>query len=147
VNPFKIPGENYPYLPAKRAIDLQDRCEPILIENFGWEVFERPRFMVKNLRMIPTTNHSDLFNFDQPGKAVACGHLTFLDYGVAVGENSPPTWHSPDLWVLQERRLKHERAYIAHLAAQGLSIVDLRDASTKGRTAKSQTTKALALRT
>jgi hypothetical protein len=58
---------------------------------------------------------------------LACRHLTFLDYAVAIGESVPPTWHSPDLWVLQERGLEHEKAYIAHLAAQGLSVVDLRD--------------------
>src|ERR1700678_525861 len=60
---------------------------------------------------------------------LACRHLTFLDFGVAIGQNSAPTWHSPDLWVLQKRGLEHETAYIAHLAAQGLSVVDLRDVS------------------
>ena len=60
---------------------------------------------------------------------LACRHLTSLDFDVAVGEKSAPTWHSPDLWVLQERGLEHETAYIAYLAAQGLSVVDLRSGS------------------
>ena len=60
---------------------------------------------------------------------LACRHLTSLDFGVALGEKSAPTWHSPDLWVLQKRGLEHETAYIAHLTAQGLSVVDMRDGS------------------
>src|ERR1039458_7069872 len=60
---------------------------------------------------------------------LACRHLTSLDFDVAVGEKSAPTWHSPDLWVLQKRGLEHETAYVAHLAAQGLCVVDLRDVS------------------
>jgi predicted RecB family nuclease len=60
---------------------------------------------------------------------LACRHLTSLDFDVAVGDKSAPTWHSPDLWVLQKRGLEHETAYVAHLAAQGLSVVDMRDES------------------
>ena len=60
---------------------------------------------------------------------LACRHLTSLDFGVAVGERSAPEWRSPDLWVLQKRGLEHENAYVAYLAAQGLSVVDLRSAS------------------
>lgn len=59
---------------------------------------------------------------------LACRHLTSLDFSVAVGARPAPTWHSPDLWVLQKRGLEHENAYVAHLAAQGMSVVDLRDA-------------------
>src|SRR6202167_355501 len=58
---------------------------------------------------------------------LACRHLTSLDFGVAVGDNSAPTWHSPDLWVLQKRGLEHESAYIAHLAAKCFSVVNMRD--------------------
>lgn len=60
---------------------------------------------------------------------LACRHLTALDFSVTIGDKSAPTWHSPDLWVLQKRGLEHETAYVAHLAAQGLSVVDLRDGS------------------
>lgn len=63
---------------------------------------------------------------------LACRHLTSLDFGVGVGERSAPTWHSPDLWVLQKRGLEHENAYVEHLAAQGLSITDLRSTSEEG---------------
>ena len=41
---------------------------------------------------------------------LACRHLTSLDFGVAIGERSPPEWRSPDLWVLEERGLEHENA-------------------------------------
>jgi hypothetical protein len=57
---------------------------------------------------------------------LACRHLTRLDLDVAEGNKSAPTWHSPDLWVLQERGFEHETVYIAHLTALGLSVVDLR---------------------
>ena len=60
---------------------------------------------------------------------LACRHLTSLDFAVAHGGKSAPTWHSPDLWVLQKRGLEHETAYIAYLAAQGLSVVDMRGGS------------------
>ena len=78
------------------------------------------------MRAAPGVFHlsaSDLSNH------LACRHLTSLDFGVAVGARSAPTWHSPDLWVLQKRGLEHENAYVAHLAAQGLSVVDLRSTS------------------
>ena len=60
---------------------------------------------------------------------LACRHLTSLDFGVAVGARPAPKWRSPDLWVLQKRGLEHESAYVAHLVAQGLSLVDLRETS------------------
>ena len=60
---------------------------------------------------------------------LACRHLTSLDFDVAISERSAPEWRSPDLWVLQKRGLEHENAYVAYLAAQGLSVVDLRSAS------------------
>lgn len=60
---------------------------------------------------------------------LACRHLTSLDFAVAAGEKSAPEWRSPDLWVLQKRGLEHENAYVAYLADQGLSVVDLRSMS------------------
>jgi predicted RecB family nuclease len=60
---------------------------------------------------------------------LACHHLTSLDVAVAVGTRSAPIWYAPDLWVLRERGLAHENAYLRHLAAQGVTIVDLRDTS------------------
>ena len=58
---------------------------------------------------------------------LACHHLTSLDLAVSLGSRPAPTWHSPDAKVLQERGMAHEDAYLAHLEAQGVSIVNLRD--------------------
>jgi predicted RecB family nuclease len=58
---------------------------------------------------------------------LACHHLTSLDLAVSLGARSAPAWHSPDARVLQERGMAHENAYLAHLEAQGVSIVNLRD--------------------
>jgi uncharacterized protein len=58
---------------------------------------------------------------------LACRHLTALDREVAMGYRAAPTWQSPDAWVLQQRGMEHEKAYLGHLAAQGISICDLRD--------------------
>jgi uncharacterized protein len=58
---------------------------------------------------------------------LACHHLTSLDLAVAVGARPAPAWHSPDAWVLQERGIAHEKAYLQHLEAQGVFVADLRD--------------------
>src|SRR5271168_2522405 len=58
---------------------------------------------------------------------LACGHATALDVQVAIGGRDAPEWRSPDLWVLQERGMAHENAYLAHLESQGLSIANLRE--------------------
>ena len=61
------------------------------------------------------------------GNHLACHHLTSLDLAVSLGARSAPTWHSPDALVLQERGMEHENAYLAHLEAQGVCILNLRD--------------------
>ena len=58
-----------------------------------------------NLRL----SASDLSNH------LACNHLTTLDLAVATGSLALPKWNSPDAWVLQQRGLAHEAAYIQHL--------------------------------
>src|SRR6266566_1051069 len=58
---------------------------------------------------------------------LACSHSTALDIQVAVGIRKPPKWRSPDLWVLQERGMDHENAYLAHLVNRGYSMVNLRE--------------------
>jgi predicted RecB family nuclease len=58
---------------------------------------------------------------------LACNHLTTLDLAVANGSCSAPEWNSPDAWVLQQRGLEHENAYIQHLKSQGLSVVNFRE--------------------
>src|ERR1700684_1916262 len=69
---------------------------------------------------------------------LACNHLTVLDLAVATGSRAAPKWNSPDAWVLQQRGIEHEDAYIEHLTAQGLSVVKFRetedDASTFEKT-------------
>src|SRR3979490_2183109 len=50
---------------------------------------------------------------------LACRHLTTLDFQVARGERTAPDWAAPDLKVIQELGLRHEPAYLAHLAALG----------------------------
>ena len=58
---------------------------------------------------------------------LACHHLTSLDLAVSLGARPAPAWHSPDAKVLQERGMAHENAYLAHLEAQGVSVLNLRD--------------------
>jgi predicted RecB family nuclease len=58
---------------------------------------------------------------------LACHHLTSLDLAVSLGSRPAPAWHSPDARVLQERGMAHEEAYLAHLEAQGTSVLNLRD--------------------
>jgi uncharacterized protein len=59
---------------------------------------------------------SDLVGF------LNCRHLTELDRSVAVGRLTKPKVWSPALEVLRERGLRHEEAYVTHLADAGLSI-------------------------
>jgi uncharacterized protein len=56
---------------------------------------------------------------------LACRHLTTLDLQLARGERTAPDWAAPDLKVIQELGLRHETAYLAHLAAQGLTVENL----------------------
>lgn len=56
---------------------------------------------------------------------LACRHLTALDLQVTRGERTAPDWAAPDLKVIQELGLRHERAYLAHLAAHGLVVENL----------------------
>jgi predicted RecB family nuclease len=58
---------------------------------------------------------------------LACRHLTALDLAVATGQRPAPKWHSPDAWVLQQRGMEHEKAYLNHLEAEGIPITDLRE--------------------
>jgi uncharacterized protein len=60
------------------------------------------------------------------GRHLACRHLTALDLAVALGRESPPHWRDPDLEVLEERGLRHERAYLDHLRRLGRTITELR---------------------
>lgn len=75
------------------------------------------KFDSANIRL----SASDLSNH------LMCRHLTSLDLDVANGERGAPRWNSPDAWVLQQRGMEHENAYLEHLKAQGINVVDLRD--------------------
>jgi predicted RecB family nuclease len=59
-----------------------------------------------------------------------------------MGQSSAPTWHSPDAWVLQQRGMEHEKAYLSHLGAEGVSITDLREIENDA-TAAAETTAAM----
>jgi predicted RecB family nuclease len=61
------------------------------------------------------------------GNNLLCGHLTFLDHQVAMGLRQAPKWAAPDAEVMRQRGLAHEEAYVAHLAAAGLTVRDLRN--------------------
>src|SRR5882672_2097358 len=58
---------------------------------------------------------------------LSCRHLTIANLAVAKGEKATPQWRSPDAWVLQQRGIEHEQAYLEHLRAGGLRVVDLQD--------------------
>ena len=58
---------------------------------------------------------------------LACHHLTSLDLAVSLGARLAPSWRSPDAEVLRERGMAHENAYLAHLEAQGVSVLNLRN--------------------
>ena len=56
---------------------------------------------------------------------LACRHLTQLDRAVAEGLRKAPAWRDPGLALLQERGLRHEKAYIEDLRARGLRVVEM----------------------
>ena len=60
---------------------------------------------------------TDLSNF------LSCRHLSALDLRVARGELERPVRHDEVLEALREHGRAHEKAYLAHLRAQGLNIV------------------------
>jgi predicted RecB family nuclease len=59
------------------------------------------------------------------GNHLACRHLTTLDLQVAQGKRAEPEWSSPDLKVIQELGLRHQRDYLTHLTEQGLTVENL----------------------
>jgi len=74
------------------------------------------RFLHGKLRLAATdvSNH------------LACRHLTALDLDVARGRRTAPEWAAPDLVVLQQLGLRHERDYLKYLEEEKhLSVVNL----------------------
>lgn len=64
---------------------------------------------------------------------LSCRHLTNLELSVARGERRAPEWRDPDLAVRAELGLRHEAAYLAHLAKNGLEILNLAKADDETR--------------
>jgi predicted RecB family nuclease len=62
---------------------------------------------------------------------LGCAHLTELNRKVAIGEIKKATYYDPALDVLIKRGRDHEAAYVAHLVARGLHVVDLTGKSTE----------------
>src|SRR5262249_39511904 len=58
---------------------------------------------------------------------LGCGHRTQLDRLAAFRELNRPFRDDAGMDALRERGLRHERAYLEHLASLGLQVVDLSD--------------------
>lgn len=71
------------------------------------------------------TNGSLRLSASDLANHLGCRHLTYLDLCSARGDLKAVVYKDPALEALQERGLQHERSYIEHLRAQGLSIVEL----------------------
>ncbi len=56
---------------------------------------------------------------------LACHHLTVLELAAARGERGQPRWEAPDLAVIQELGLRHERRYLDFLQRSGLKVLHL----------------------
>jgi uncharacterized protein len=85
-------------------------CEPLRSELSLKKIGQTIRFAATDI-----SNH------------LCCGHLTSLALSEARGERTAPPFRAPDLIVIQQRGIDHEQAYVAQLAAQGLSSVNLQD--------------------
>jgi hypothetical protein len=56
---------------------------------------------------------------------MSCRHLTNVDLRLARGEIAEPSWENPNLRVMQQRGLEHEKAYVKSLRSKGLVVIDL----------------------
>ena len=63
---------------------------------------------------------------------LACRHLTALERGMVEGRWKPPDYYRPEADVLAQRGLEHERAYLAHLEREGMTITRLDDEAGAG---------------
>jgi uncharacterized protein len=71
----------------------------------------------KSLTLAPT----DLSNY------LSCHHLTQLDLRAARGLVKRPVRHGPLLDELKARGMAHEKSYLEHLKARGLSVAEPAD--------------------
>lgn len=63
-----------------------------------------------------------------------CRHLTASDIRAAHGEFERPKVYSPVTETLHQKGIEHEQAYLAHLKAQGLNVVELPEHGTLAQT-------------
>lgn len=56
---------------------------------------------------------------------LSCKHVTTLNLLLSKGAVPAPDWADPDLKVLQQRGLDHEKAYVGNLRKLALYIVDV----------------------
>jgi predicted RecB family nuclease len=59
------------------------------------------------------------------GNHLACRHLTGLELSATQGERERPQWEAPDLAVIQELGLRHERRYLKFLRQSGWNVLNL----------------------
>src|SRR5215471_21407046 len=69
-------------------------------------------------------DHSVALSATDLANHLSCRHLTMLDLLLAKRQIAAPSWDNPHLRVLQQRGLEHEKAYIASLGGNGVSIAD-----------------------
>ena len=67
----------------------------------------------------PVYSASDLVGF------LACQHLTQLERAVLAGLAERPHLPDPELDVLRKRGMEHEKRFLADLAADGRSVVEI----------------------
>ena len=67
----------------------------------------------------PVYSASDLVGF------LACEHLTQLERAALAGLTERPNLPDPELDVIRKRGMEHERRYLAELAADGRSVVEI----------------------
>ena len=63
---------------------------------------------------------------------LACRHVTWVDGLAAKGDLAKPRRNDPMLELLRQRGLDHERDYLAQLATDGLSVLNLDSSSSSG---------------
>jgi uncharacterized protein len=64
---------------------------------------------------------------------LACHHLSVLDLSVARGALGAPEWKSPDLEIVRQLGMEHERAYLQYLKGLGFQVNDLREIGSETR--------------
>ncbi len=58
---------------------------------------------------------------------LGCHHLTQLSLRAVRGELERPFYNDPTLEVLRQKGIEHERAYLEHLRAKDLTVIEFPD--------------------